>query len=410
MHIKQLRLINFQCHSDLTLDLTKDINIIFGKTDTGKSAIRRAIEWCLFNQAFEGLRKSGTKETSVSITLDNDIEIERVRSISINRYILRIPEKKDQQFDAVAKSIPDEIKDILKINPIEVEEDKIFLNSYPQLSLPFLFDKSPTWRMKLFNQLTGNDLLDLLFVSFNKDLLKMNRNLGETKERYITQIETLKNKEDEKEQLEFKFEKAQQILKTIKIVEEHNSKLLQLQELYNINFKILQTTQESLNTINLPEPQVLQQLTDNLTKLDTFKALYSAFLGVQQLEAITSQLDKLNQNLLCNIDDLPLKIDRLAKLKELEEKLEINVHSEVKVSQQISSIKLDDTTFKLLNEKFNKYEKLIISLTNLEEYDKLILDSEKIQKCIKTELEQLEKEKNKFKLCPTCKGTGFLNE
>jgi len=71
MNIKQIILKNFQKHSDLTLDLKEGVNIIYGASDKGKSTIRRAIEWCLFCEQISGVRKEGTKQTSVTIIFEN---------------------------------------------------------------------------------------------------------------------------------------------------------------------------------------------------------------------------------------------------------------------------------------------------------------------------------------------------
>jgi hypothetical protein len=50
--------------------------------------------------------------------------------------------------------------------PIEVDGEEIYLNSAKQIAMPFLFDKPASFRMKLFNKLTGTDLLDKLFGKF----------------------------------------------------------------------------------------------------------------------------------------------------------------------------------------------------------------------------------------------------
>ncbi len=151
MWIKKLQLINFQKHSDLKIDFKNGVNVLYGSSDAGKSCIRRAIEWITQNESIDGIRKTGTKQTSVSIILDNDIEIERIRSQSINRYIIRQGDD-EKVYDAVGKSIPDEVKEVLSIYPIDIDGEEIYLNSYPQIGLPFLFDKSPSFRMKLFNK------------------------------------------------------------------------------------------------------------------------------------------------------------------------------------------------------------------------------------------------------------------
>ena len=48
--IKQLRLKNFQSHEDTVLDFVPGLNVLLGNSDTGKSAIVRAIRWLFYNE------------------------------------------------------------------------------------------------------------------------------------------------------------------------------------------------------------------------------------------------------------------------------------------------------------------------------------------------------------------------
>ena len=103
---------NFQKHEHLEINFVDGVNVLYGASDIGKSCIRRAIEWIVQNENIDGVRRTNSKKTSVSITLDNDIEVERIRSQSINRYIIR-KGKDEQIFDAVGKSIPNEVKELM---------------------------------------------------------------------------------------------------------------------------------------------------------------------------------------------------------------------------------------------------------------------------------------------------------
>ena len=230
MHIRSLKLINFQKHSDLQIDFCDGVNVLYGSSDAGKSCIRRALEWICQNESFDGVRKTGTKKTIVTLTLDNNIEIERVRSQSINRYIIR-EGKEEQVFDAIGKSIPDEVKEKLTIYPIEVDGEQIYLNSQPQIALPFLFDKSPSFRMKLFNKLTGNDVLDKLFGQFNKDILRIKRDLREETERFEERGTLLKEKKKAKEKAEAIHIRLKKRVENLKKLHKKYSKLLELAEL-----------------------------------------------------------------------------------------------------------------------------------------------------------------------------------
>lgn len=73
--IKKITLINFQSHSETHIALTDTMNVIIGASDSGKSAIRRAVQ-CLARKSPFYLRY-GTDEGSVTIEFD-DCAISRV--------------------------------------------------------------------------------------------------------------------------------------------------------------------------------------------------------------------------------------------------------------------------------------------------------------------------------------------
>ncbi len=314
--IKKIVLLNWQKHSKLEIEFTNGVNIIHGDTNAGKSCIRRAIEWVIENKKFseKTIRKIGSKQTSVIITFSNLVEVERVKSSSINRYILRVPEKDELVFNAIGKTIPTEISEAIGIFPIEIDGEEHYLNSAPQLGLPFLFDKSPTQRMKLFNKLTGNDLLDKLFVEFNKDILRINRDLKETKLSVETQVSAIAEKEIEKEQLEARYFKAKdQLLKIDKLVVEYNT-LSQVQENKELTEKNLEVVTTNLDSIKIPEDIDFKALTNTIEAIKGLYSLQDALQSTKNINEVNTRLSGLNIPTL-NLDEILGIVDRLDKLQ-----------------------------------------------------------------------------------------------
>ena len=340
--INSIKLFNFQKHSALSLDFTKEINVIYGSSDIGKSSIRRAIEWTLFNKKIDGIRKQGSKQTSVEITFDNGTQIERIRSVSINRYILR-HNGEEKTFDAIGKSIPQEIQDAIGINPVEIDEEKIYLNSANQISLPFLLDKSPTSRMKLFNVLTGNELLDKLFVNFNKDILRFGRELKEKKERIVLLEKDIEIKEIEKAKLEKKLERAEKVFITIKNLENQLSNLLKLKELWKNISSSLVECQIKVKLIKVPEVIAIKQLKEKIEKFSQLNQIKTALISTQEIERVKTQLTQTNVKLPYEIPELRCKIDRLAKLQEISLQRELldakSVKTEIQLKEETSILK-----------------------------------------------------------------------
>lgn len=349
MYIKKLNLLNFQKHSELNLDFVNGVNIIFGSSDAGKSCIRRAIEWVVQNENIDGIRKTGTKQTSVCIILDNGIEIERVRSQTINRYILR-KNNEEKVFDSIGKNIPEEIKEALTIYPIEVDGEEIYLNSQPQISLPFLFDKSPSFRMKLFNKLTGNDVLDVLFGQFNKDILRIKRDNKEETTRFEERAKELKKKEIEKEKVEAIYKRLKSRVEKVKELYEKYSKLVELKELQEKNISNLQNINKEIKTFKIPQSDAMQQLKEKIDRFDTLKSLQDAHEKVELgLNRVRGQLKDYHIATL-NIDELTGKINRLDTLKTLKEKFDKNKEVCYTINRDIK-VNLKEVDVSIINYK-----------------------------------------------------------
>lgn len=323
MYIKKLSLINFQKHANLQIDFCQGVNILYGSSDAGKSCIRRAIEWLVQNESIDGIRKTGTKKTSVTIILDNDVEIERVRSQSINRYVIR-EDGEEKVFDSIGKSIPEDVKELLTIYPIEVDGEEIYLNSQPQIALPFLFDKSPSFRMKLFNKLTGNDVLDKLFGQFNKDILRIKRGYKEEAERFEERATELREKEKEKEKAEAVHIRLKIRVEKIKKLYEKYSKLLELKELEEKVMCNLQETKYLLKTMKFPEDADIKRLKEKIDQFDSLKTLKNSHEKLQtSLGRVRGQLSEMKPASI-DISALNNKISRFDRLKDYKNELDKN--------------------------------------------------------------------------------------
>jgi len=291
--ISQIKLRNFQKHSDLTLNFTSGVNIIYGRSDAGKSCIRRAVEWVIENKKIDGVRKVGTKETSVYILFNSGVGIEKVRSALINRYIIH-KDGKEVKFDAIGKTVPEEVRNVIGISPIEIDGEQIYLNSTHQIGLPFLFDISPTERMKLFNLLTGNDLLDKLFVGFNKDILSLNRDLKETKILIENQVSALSEKEIEKEKLEAKLKKSKNSLVDIEGLYTSYQSFLQLQQLQQDTINKLAKVTVDLKSLIIPQDIDIKGVSSNIEVLKGLKSLHDALRATDKYDEISAQLTQIN--------------------------------------------------------------------------------------------------------------------
>lgn len=364
IYIKSIHLKNFQIHSDLQIDFDKGVNILWGESGTGKSCIRRAIEFVLLNNTFNGCRKQDTKETSVKIFLSNGIWIEKVKSASKNQYRLNTGKDDTVTFDSVGKTIPEEISSLIGINPIILNKEEVYLNSSAQITLPFLFDVPGTEKAKLFNVLTGNDVLDDLLVSYNKDILSLGKELKKEEINLEELTNKFLKKGNEKEEIESLYNASKEILEEIKIQYSNYSKLFELNELYKHISNSLVVANEELKSSIIPEDLDSKELMEEVDKFNKVDLIRNALiLNDNKINEAILEYNKLPSDL-PNIIDIQTKIGSYSILKSTGQELEI------------------------VNHTLNKAEK---------EYNILLKD-----------LKDIEKERSSYKVCEVCNGLGVL--
>lgn len=270
MFIKQIQLKNFQKHSDLTVNLTNGVNTIVGKTGAGKSCIIRALRWILNDITGDFLRKEGTKKTEVTIKLDNGIKITRVRSDTVNRYILE-NNGETEEFNSIGKTLPEKIKSILNVPILKVDKEELLLNVHTQLASPFLLGDTGTYRSKVLNALTGNDILEAVLRSYNRDLLELSKNTRNYQEEIKEKQELITKFKQEHDNIKVIYDNVSVIVTSVKTVQERVQKVALLSEQIIKNNQQIKNNQETLdNTVVLSN-----QTTENLTiSIEDYLTIY----------------------------------------------------------------------------------------------------------------------------------------
>lgn len=146
--IKSVHIKNYQSHADTELEFHPGVNVLVGSSDSGKSAIFRAIAWVMTNRPLgNAFCRWGTKKTQVELTIDSDTTIGRTKSKSENNYLF-------QGRDLLAGTeVPEDIQRVLKIDPQ--------INIQQQISAPFLLSSSPGEVAAFFNDIAGLSDIDL---------------------------------------------------------------------------------------------------------------------------------------------------------------------------------------------------------------------------------------------------------
>ena len=323
MFIQKIHLQNFQRHSDLQIDFVDGLNILFGESGTGKTCIKHALEFLCLHDTFNGQRKIGTKTTSVKGWFSNGVIVERIVSNSINRYILT-KDGKESVFDSVGKSSPIEVQEAIGIYPLEVDNESLFLNSRSQIAVPFLYEKSPSFRAKIFNKITGSELLDQLFGKFNKDIRRNQRELKEETKRFEEREKQLISCKKEVEKAEVKHEKLNFKIKNLKSNYENYSKLLEIKELQEKNRVTHEETAKQVKTLKFPQPDVIKGLKEKISYFDALNTVKTALEATNKNLMITGKEIKEIALPRLNVPEIQGKLERFDTLKSIYEKLDKN--------------------------------------------------------------------------------------
>jgi len=162
--IEKLIVENFQSHAKSEISFSPNVTIITGRSQSGKTAILRALNWLIENRpkGFRFHSYFSDDSTKVKLILDGS-EIIHSKSDSKESYLLN-----KKSFEGVGFSVPDEIKNFLNIGLINIQE---------QLEGPFLITSSPGNIARVVNEITNLDKVDEWVSSLTSKVNEILKNI-----------------------------------------------------------------------------------------------------------------------------------------------------------------------------------------------------------------------------------------
>jgi len=157
---------NFQSLKDVSLDVEKGkFTVIVGKSSSGKSAIRRALQVLLYNEWDKSFLRKGEKISEISLDFDGHT-ISRIKSGTgtKNSYIVN-----DVEYPKVGIYVPQEFKG-LGIEKMSVQDKDYDLIVSSQLDSLFITDIKGTPGTKILNKLFGVEKYEIASKLVQKDL------------------------------------------------------------------------------------------------------------------------------------------------------------------------------------------------------------------------------------------------
>jgi len=275
MKLESLVLENFESWKSGFFEFHNGVNIFVGLSDTGKSAILRALRLLMENKpSGDDYRSDFTDKkaiTKVKANFTDGISVSRIRGNSINQYKLKIKDEKAQIFEAFGTSVPEEILNALNLNNINLQR---------QIELPFLLSQNPPDRGRFFNECAGLDKIDSSQKYANIKTLESGRELDSCKKeverinaelKELEFIPDLENQLQELNELEQEQESLQaKVIHLSRIYAQYKNAESELNEIQSIDIKGIEA--KIKNTLQLISEW--QQLENKIQKLTVLHEEY----------------------------------------------------------------------------------------------------------------------------------------
>lgn len=162
---------NFQKHRHAHFDFS-DFTAIVGPTNVGKSAIIRAIVWCLYNtpSGTKFITKKAEDPCVVSILFDDGLKIIRERGKTVNSYTISIPKNEDIVLKDFGVGPVYEVVQAHGMREVDFLDESQTLNICKQLSPPFFLGESPTSKGLIIGKLGKTDVIDASIKNVSSEI------------------------------------------------------------------------------------------------------------------------------------------------------------------------------------------------------------------------------------------------
>ena len=278
--IETVEVENFQSHDNNVLEFSPGVNVIKGRSHSGKSSIIRAIRWALLNKPrgdhfiSHFIKKKQVSSSAIAFT-DGGYVI-RKKGTSTNEY------QTDQgTYKAMRSDVPDEVQETTQMNEINVQT---------QAEPYFMLTQTAGQVAKELNRLVGLDIID-------STLGKLNQVENEAGAKLNVLEMSIDKDSQELEDLSFVDDLEVRVVEVEQLWEQYNKLLAQKSSLIDAQEKLhdfeadIKETNEWLS-IEEPYKEIRKLMDDRKGLLGTLYQLKKLYDDLQYAEKTRLTLDR----------------------------------------------------------------------------------------------------------------------
>lgn len=287
--IKSLSIENFRSHIKSHLDFHPGINIIVGKSRSGKTNILRALQWLIFYRPTGDSIKNNNSATKVVSEVNNHT----VELLKNNKAVYTVD---GNQLSGFGTTVPKEVSSSLNISDINIQD---------QIEEHFLITGSPGEVAKTINKIIQIEQSDSYITSLTTKINSQNQK--------IKILET-KNKEIEKSLNELSFvDKLKSMIDLWTLLSKGQKELeLKIAEIQSINNAITDITRDC---------NVLEKVISSIDKkIKDSKIIFNEYMSVEMKIDLLYQFINLKE-MTIDISSVQNMVDKysiaIIKLKEI---------------------------------------------------------------------------------------------
>jgi len=180
--ISKVEIENFQSHKKTVIEFVPGTNVIIGASDSGKSAVFRAINWVISNRPLgDSYRSEWGGDTRVALFTTEGNVIERIKSSNENKYVVN-----GKSLKAFGTEVPEEVSQVLQIEPANIQSQ---MESY------FLLSYTPGEAARFLNTAASIDDIDRTIASLLRAQAELKQERTNDNEKFKQKINDMRQYE-----------------------------------------------------------------------------------------------------------------------------------------------------------------------------------------------------------------------